>query len=133
MKFIFITCLSIFIASCQFTETITLNDDGSGLIQTTSLRDEHSYLKLVKGNYNNEDIYQDTTYVVKDFIAKHAATFDRISETDKAVFRKYNNVAVQIKKSSYDKEFITIISQKFASISQIADLYKTLEYVSDIR
>jgi hypothetical protein len=115
------------------SETISIKADGSGTIETTSLRDEQSYIKLALGNYNNEDIYQDTTYIVKDFINKHAETFNRISEADKSVFTSYNKVQVHLKNSSYDKEFRTTISQKFLEVSEIVDLYKTTEYVSDIR
>ncbi len=133
MKFSVLPFFIIFATSCQFSETIRIEADGSGTIQTNSLRDEQSYLKLVLGNYNNEEIFQDTTYVVKDFINKHAETFNRISDADKAVFRKYTNVQVHIKNSSYEKEFRTTITQKFATPNDIADLYKTTEYVSDIR
>ena len=133
MKFSVLLYLFIFTTSCQFSETIHIYEDGSGTIQTTSLRDEQSYLKLVLGNYNNEEVFHDTTYVVKDFINKCAETFNRISDADKAVFRKYNDVKVHIKNSSYEKEFRTTISQKFATVNEIADLYKTTEYVSDIR
>ena len=121
------------LVGCQMSETLYFNSDGSGTIETASLRDEQSYMKLKLGNYNNEEVFYDTTFVVKDIIAKHAVTFDRISEADKAVFSKYNAVEVAIKNSSYEKVFQTTISQKFASASQIVDLYKTTEYVSDIR
>ncbi len=76
----------IFAISCKLSETIYIDAEGSGTIKTSSLRDEQSYLKLVLGNYNNEDIFKDTTYVVKDFISKHSETFNRISEDDNAVF-----------------------------------------------
>lgn len=133
MKFLVLLLLILFATSCQLSETIYIEADGSGTIQTNSLRDEQSYLKLVLGAYNNEEVFQDTTFVVKDFIDKHSETFNRISETDKAVFRKYNNVQVHIKNSSYEKEFRTTISQKFEAVNGIVDLYKTTEYVSDIR
>lgn len=133
MKFLVLLLLILFTTSCQLSEMIYIEADGSGTIQTSSLRDEQSYLKLVLGAYNNEEVFQDTTFVFKDFIAKHSETFNRISETDKAVFRKYNEVQVHIKNSSYEKEFRTTISQKFEAISDVVDLYKTTEYVSDIR
>lgn len=133
MKFLVLLLLILFTTSCQLSEMIYIEADGSGTIQTSSLLDEQSYLKLVLGAYNNEEVFQDTTFVVKDFIAKHSETFNRISETDKAVFRKYNEVQVHIKNSSYEKEFRTTISQKFEAVNGIVDLYKTTEYVSDIR
>ncbi len=133
MKLFSYFSLFFILSGCQMSEMLHINSDGSGTIKTTSLRDEQSYMKLTFGDYNNEEVFYDTTYVFKDFIVKHAATFDRISEADKAVLRKYKKVLVSIKKSSYDKVFQTTISQKFESASQIVDLYKTTEYASDIR
>ena len=39
------------LTSCQITETIYLNQDGSGKIETESLRDENSYMQLSGENY----------------------------------------------------------------------------------
>ncbi|MFE3868788.1 hypothetical protein ACFX5E_11990 [Flavobacterium sp. LS2P90] len=124
--------LAILTTSCQITETIYLNQDGSGKIETESLRDEHSYMQLVGENYSKEEKFEDTTYVFKDFIAKYAETFAKLPASEKAVFQKFSNVKVHIKKSSYEKEFRTTINQNFTKIAEVADLYKTEEYADDI-
>ncbi|MFV8440737.1 hypothetical protein [Flavobacterium sp. LB2P44] len=124
--------LGLLATSCQITETIHLNQDGTGKIEIESLRDEHSYMQLAGENYSKEEKFEDTTYVFKDFITKYSETFSKLPASEKAIFQKYATVNVHIKKSSYEKEFRTTISQNFNTIQEVADLYKTEEYADDI-
>lgn len=130
-KYIFFL-IAMSATSCQITETIYLNEDGSGKIKTESHRDEHSYMQLAAENYSKEDVFRDTTYVFKDIITKYSETFSRLPASEQAIFQKYANVNVHIKNSSYEKEFRTIVSQNFKKIEEVPDLYKTQEYVDDL-
>lgn len=124
--------LVILTTSCQITETLHLNQDGTGIIETESLRDEHSYMQLAGENYSKEEKFEDTTYVFKGFITKYSETFSKLPAFEKAIFQKYATVNVHIKKSSFEKEFRTTISQNFNTIEEVADLYKTQEYADDL-
>ncbi|MFV5691375.1 hypothetical protein ACM55K_05050 [Flavobacterium sp. LT1R49] len=124
--------LGLLATSCQITETIHLNQDGTGRIETESLRDEHSYMQIAGENYSKEEKFEDTTYVFKDFITKYSETFSKLPASEKAIFQKYATVNVHIKKSSYEKEFRTKINQNFDKIDEVADLYKTQEYADDL-
>lgn len=128
----FIFFLLFFCASCQVTETIHFNEDGSGTISVEMLRIEQSYQQLAGEEYNKNEVFEDTTYVFDDYISKYSATFSRLTPEDKAVFNAYKGVKVHIKKNSFEKEFRTIFTQNFLQANQIADLYKTQEYVSDL-
>ncbi|MFV8332270.1 hypothetical protein [Flavobacterium sp. GSP14] len=132
MKNYIVLFLFIFLTSCQVTETIHLNQDGNGKIEISRLREEQSYMQLMGEDYSKEEIFKDTTYVFQDLIAKHSETFSRLPALEKAIFQKFNNVKVHNKKSSFDKEFRTTITQNFTTISEVADLYKTEEYADDI-
>jgi hypothetical protein len=122
----------ILTTSCQITETIHLNQDGTGKIEINELRDEHSYMQLMGENYSKEEVFRDTTYVFQDLITKHSETFSRLPAFEKAIFQKFASVKVHIKKTSFEKEFRTTISQNFTKIAEVADLYKTEEYADDI-
>jgi hypothetical protein len=124
--------LIFFLTSCQVTETIHLSQDGTGRIEINELRDEHSYMQLAGENYSKEEVFRDTTYVFQDLITKHSETFSRLPVSEKAIFQKFASVKVHIKKSSFEKEFRTTISQNFNKIAEVADLYKTEEYADDI-
>ena len=123
----FFVLLPLLMISCQVTETLHLNTDGSGTIEVMNLRDENSYMQLAKENYSKENVYRDTTYVFGDYIKKHQETFSRTPLADQNVFLKYSEVKVHRKESSYDKEFRTTISQNFQKAEEIQ------EYADDIR
>lgn len=119
--------------SCQVTETLHLNADGSGIVEVVNLRDEYSYMQIAKENYSKEDVYRDTTYVFGDYIKKHHETFSRTPVADQKVFLRYSEVKIHKKASSYDKEFRATYTQNFHKVSDIVDLSKTDHYLDDIK
>jgi hypothetical protein len=133
MKYLLIVLLLISVASCQITETITINPDGSGDIEVVQLRDENSYMQIVQEEYSKENIFKDTTYVFKDYIKKYNENFSKYLPEEQQLFQKYANVKVHIKKSSFEKEFKNVFTLHFDKVSEIPDLYKTENYTSDIQ
>lgn len=133
MKKYFFLLLILLTANCQVTETLHLNADGTGKIEVVDLRDEHSYMQLAKEEYSKEDIYRDTIYVFADYFKKYAETFARTPREDQNVYFRYSDVKVHIKKSSYEKEFKTTVSQNFKKATDIVDLYKVEDYADNIK
>ncbi len=129
----FLLIATALITSCQITETIYVNENRTGKIEIIKLRDEQSYLQLAGENYSKEEKFLDTTYVFRDFITKYSETFSKLTPAEKAVFQKFENANVHIKKSSYEKEFRTTINQNFNKIEEVPDLYKTEEYADDLK
>lgn len=133
MKIALFLLVLILVISCQVTETIHFNPDGSGTIELSNLRDENSYMQLAKENYTAEDVYKDTTYFFADYIKENQETFSRTAIQDQNVFLRYSEVKVHKKKSSYEKEFRSTYTQNFKKGLDIVDLYKTEEYIDDIQ
>lgn len=133
MKRILLLLVILLTASCQVTETLRINPDGTGTIEVSELREENSYMQLAKEKYANEDFYRDTTYVFKDYFSKYGETFARTSKEDQNVYLRYSDVNVHIKKSSSEKEFRTLISQQFKNATDIVDLYKAENYADNIK
>jgi len=121
------------VASCQVTETITINPDGSGNIEVAQLRDENSYMQLAGESYSREETFKDTTYVFKEYIEKYKENFLKYTPEEQKLFQKYSNVKVHIKESSFEKEFKNVFSFDFNKVSEIPDLYKTENYAGDIK
>ena len=132
MKRNFFYLLILLATSCQVTETIYLNDDKTGKIETEQLREEQSYMQLAGEYYSNEEKFVDSTYVFDDFITKYSENFSRLPESEKDLFNKFKKVNVHIKKSSHDKEFRTRIWQDFKTSETVPDLYKTEDYADDL-
>lgn len=133
MKRILLLLVILLTASCQVTETLRINPDGTGTIEVSEIREENSYMQLAKEEYAKEDFYRDTTYVFKDYFTKYGETFARTSKEDQNVYLRYSDVNVHIKKSSSEKEFRTLISQQFKNATDIVDLYKAENYADNIK
>jgi hypothetical protein len=133
MKYLSAFLFLISFASCQITETIIINPDGSGDIEVVQLRDENSYMQIAGEEYSKENVFQDTTYVFKEYINKYNETFLKYTPEEQKIFQKYANVKVHLKKSSFEKEYKNILSLHFDKVSEIPDLYKTENYASDIQ
>lgn len=131
-KYFYFLILAVFASSCQVSETIYLNEDGSGKIEVVELRDEHSYMQIAGANYSKEEKYVDTSYTFSDVVLKYNDTFLKFTKSEQELFSTYKEVNVHVKKSSYDKEFRTAITQSFDKIEAIPDLYKTEDYADDL-
>ena len=132
MKKYFYFLLILSLASCHVTETIKINENGDGSIETEEVRDEDSFMKIAGENYGKEEKFQDTTYFFKDIINKYDKNFFKLTNPEKDVFVKFKDVEVTINKNSYTKDFRTRIYQKFEKIENVPDLYKTEDYVDDL-
>ncbi|MBF4519214.1 hypothetical protein IRZ71_22920 [Flavobacterium sp. ANB] len=133
MKFIKAFVILFLATSCQVTETIIINPDGSGNIEVVQLRDENSYMQLAGESYSHEETFKDTTYVFKEYIEKHKENFLKYIPEEQKLFQKYSNVKVYIKESSFEKEFKKVFSFDFDKVPEIPDLYKTENYAGDIK
>ncbi|HEY1195639.1 hypothetical protein [Flavobacterium sp.] len=133
MKYLSIFFLLLSFISCQITETITINSDGSGDIELVQLREENSYMQMVGEEYSKENVFQDTTYVFKDYITKYKENFQKYTVEEQQLFQKYANVKTHIKRSSFEKEFRSVFALHFNKVSEIPDLFKTEDYASDIQ
>lgn len=133
MKYLKVFALLILASGCQITETITINTDGSGRIEVVQHRDESSYMQLAGDQYSKEEVYEDTTYVFKEYIDKYNETFLKYTPAEQQLFQQYANVNTHIKKSSFEKEFKTTFMLNFTALSEVPDLYKTENYADDIK
>lgn len=133
MKYLVIILVIVFVASCQVTETMYINADGSGSIEVEELRDENIYMQVAGERYSKEEVFEDTTYSFKDIITKYNETFLKYPPEVQLLFQKYSNVKAHIKKNSFEKEFRTTITQNFSNVYEIPDLYKTVAYTGTLK
>ncbi|WP_149208322.1 hypothetical protein [Flavobacterium johnsoniae] len=132
MKYLSIFLLLVSFTSCQVTETITINPDGSGVVEMKQDREENSYMRLAGEEYTKENVFKDTTYIFKDYINKYNENFLKYLPEEQQLFQKYANVKVHTKRSSFEKEYRNEFVLHFNTVSEIPDLYKTEDYASDI-
>lgn len=133
MKRILLLILALTVVSCHVTETIKISDNGSGTIATEQVREEEIYKKIAGESYGQDEKFQDTSYFFKDFINKYNATFFNAVVKERPIFLAYKDVEVAVNKNMKNKVFKTKLFQRFTSVEDIPDLYKTEDYAEDLK
>ncbi|MFT7165147.1 MAG: hypothetical protein ACI9CZ_001736 [Flavobacterium sp.] len=133
MKHTFFLLVLALFASCELTETLHINPDNSGTLEFESHRNENSYMQIAREEYSKETVFMDTTYIFQEYISKYNANFIKYASKEQELFNSFKNVKVHIRKSAFDKEFRTTITQAFQKAEDIADLSKTENYADDIK
>ncbi|RED22151.1 hypothetical protein BD847_3655 [Flavobacterium cutihirudinis] len=121
----------ILLVSCQTTETITINPDGSGNIEVYSLRDENSLSQL--GRQNFDEKFRDTTFTFQDYIKQYQETFVKFSKADQALFTSHANVKMQIKLDPVQMENFNKTSLDFKKIEEIPNVYESLMLANSLK
>jgi hypothetical protein len=102
---------AILASSCQVSETIYFNEDGSGKVEVVELRDEYSYMQIA-GLIIPKKKSTSTHPTFSEVVLNTTTRFLKFTKPEQELFITYNDVNVHIK-SSYDKEFRTVITQSF--------------------
>ncbi|MFH6958203.1 hypothetical protein ACHRV1_12415 [Flavobacterium aquidurense] len=132
MKYISALLIIMLLTSCQVTETININPDGSGTIEVFQLRDENSYLQLGRP-YSDSEKFKDTIFVFQDYITKYAVTFAKFNKSDQALFQEHANVKMHIKVDPVQMENFNVISSDFKKIEEIPNLYESLSLANSLK
>jgi hypothetical protein len=66
---------AILASSCQVSETIYFNEDGSGKVEVVELRDEYSYMQIA-GLIIPKKKYVDTSYAFSEVLLKYNTFFE---------------------------------------------------------
>lgn len=121
----------ILLVSCQTTETITINPDGSGNIEVYSLRDENSLSQL--GRQNFDEKFKDTTFTFQDYITQYKETFIKFNKADQDLFTEHANVKMQIKLDPVQMENFNKTSLDFKKIEEIPNIYESLMLANSLK
>lgn len=132
MKKLLVFLSFILFISCQITETITLNSDGSGNIEVYSRRDENSFMQGRNSSLSSEK-FRDTTFFFHDYITKYQDTFVRYSKSDQELFQKHANVKMQIKVDPVQMENFNYVWYDFKKIEEIPNVYESLILANSLR
>ncbi|MEO7976730.1 hypothetical protein [Flavobacterium sp.] len=117
--------LLILLSGCQITETLNINQDGTGTIEIYSLRDENSFMQMGRNHFASEK-FRDTIFIFQDYITKYKDTFVKFSKSDQALFQEHANVKMHIKTDPVQMENFNVVSFDFKKLEEIPDLYLSL-------
>lgn len=128
-KLLSFSFLLVTLASCTFTENITINENGTGKF---SVDVDGSSLMAMAGDQmgsqmgadTKKDI--DTTFTFKQLMADKKDSIAKLSPETQKELKKLENFVVTTKMSAQKKEFLMNLSTDFKSVNELQDMLQTV-------
>src|SRR5690606_7283272 len=116
LKLLFLFALALTVISCQFNETMVLNEDGSG---TMSVEVNLNEMMAFGGAamMDSTHVKLDTLISVKQFLEEKKDSISQLSKTEQEKLKKLENFNIRVKMNSETSEMVYDISTKFKSVS----------------
>lgn len=129
-KILFLFGISLVLVSCQFTEKMVLNEDGSG---TISVEVNLSEMMAFGGDKAADSslVKIDTTIYVKQFLEEKKDSIASLSKQEQIKLKKLENYIIRIKMDSESSEMAYTISTSFKSVSEANDMANGLDKAGD--
>ena len=131
LKLLFLAVLAVLTTSCQFTETMVMNADGSG---TMSMELNLNEMMAFGGMSETEEavVKVDTIIYMKDFLEEKRDSISKLSQGEQQKLKKLENYNVHINMDSEEKIMKYDISIDFKNVNQANDIMNALEQVENI-
>ena len=124
-KLFFLIAVSISLISCQFTETLQLNEDGSGRMAIVM---DMSELMAMGGDMMKDSVATklDTIIAMKTFLEEKKDSISQLSEKKQMQLKKFENYYIHTLMDTEKGEMIFNMYTDFKSISEADDIFNGL-------
>lgn len=130
-KLFFLFALAFTATSCQFTETMVMNEDGSG-IMTVEVNLNEMMAFGGQAMADSTVVKMDTIVYMKQFLEEKKDSISKLSVTEQQELKKLENFNIHIKMDSETSEMVYDISTNFKNISEANDILKGLEQAGNL-
>ncbi|MEZ4855778.1 MAG: hypothetical protein R2812_04780 [Gelidibacter sp.] len=122
---------SVCFTSCQFSENIYLNEDGSGKMAFVFNGDQ---LMEMAGDKFSEDSKKkmDTTIVFKDFLEQNKDSISKLSDEEQQKLKTLENFSIRTLMDSEAKKMEFDMTTDFKSISELQDMFSTMNKMQSL-
>lgn len=125
-----LVCLTLVLSSCQFTETLVLNEDGSGRMNIEMNMNE---LMAFGGNEADSIVSKiDTIISMKQFLAEKKDSISQLPKEEQASLKRMENYNIHMIMDSETKEMLFNIYTDFTNIEEANDLMMGLDKTSSL-
>ncbi len=120
LKGVFLFVLTISLISCQFTETIVFNEDGSGEMSIEMDMGE----MMAFGGESTDSIAtkKDTLIFIKDILEEKKDSISKLPEAEQQKLRRMENYKMRMKMDSDKNELLFNLAVDFKSIEEANNL-----------
>ncbi len=130
-KLFLLACLAVLCAGCQFTETMVLQQDGSGTMKVEVNLNEMMAFSQMSGG-DTALVKLDTLIKMKDFLREKKDSIATLPEKDREKLEKMENFNFHINMDSEAGIMVYDISTKFRSVSEANDILNGVEQAGNL-
>lgn len=125
-----ILILAISLASCQFTETMVLNEDGSGRME---LSVDMSEIMAMSNEMAKDSSLQKTDTIIsfKDILEEKKDSIATLSPGQQKRLKSMENYNIHMFSDPESKKFVMDVFTEFTDVSEANDLMKGFDLSSD--
>ena len=128
-----VLCVSVIATSCNFTENINLNSDGSGKISfdvdASAIMEMGGEEMIGKGK--SEVI--DSTFTFKELLAQKKDSIAKLPAAEQAKLKKMENFAVNMKINESEKTFFFSLFSDFKSTMDLVDMMTVMKSIDELK
>lgn len=131
LKLLFLFAVAFSFVSCQFNETMILNEDGSG---TMAVEVNLSEMMAFGGSafMDTTQVKMDTLIHIKEFLEEKKDSIAKLSKSEQEKLKKLENFDIHVKMDTDTSEMLYNISTNFKSVSEANDIMNGLEQASNM-
>ncbi|MEH6763754.1 MAG: hypothetical protein V7655_04570 [Aequorivita antarctica] len=131
LKLLLLFILAFTFVSCQFTETMVMNEDGSGTMRVEVNLNE--MMAFGGGAMGDSTVMKmDTIVYMKQFLEEKKDSISKLSITEQQKLKKLENFNIHIKMDSETSEMVYDISTNFKNINEANDMLNGLEQAGNL-
>jgi len=136
IRFFFIAILALALGSCQFTEEITIQKNGSGTYKLNV--DMGGMMTGMSGMSKNDSIKKDpekldSIIYVKDILEANKDSIAQLSESDRAMINATKDMKMRIRVDEEKGMMLMDFMLDFKNISEIDDIKQKLEKANQLQ
>ena len=131
LKLLALFTIALTLVSCQFTETMIMNEDGSG---TMAVEVNLNEMMAFGGSAltDSMSVKMDTIIAMKQFLEAKKDSISKLSKTEQDKLKKLQNFNIHMKMDTESSEMVYDISTNFKDISEANDILNGLEQASNV-
>jgi len=130
-RFFLLLTLAVLIVSCQFTETLELNENGTGRM---AIEMDLGEMMAFTDEFEKDSVATklDTIIHMKDFLEEKKDSISKLSEDKQLQLKKMENFNLHMIMDTEKSEMKFNIFSDFKDISEVNDLFKGLEQTASM-
>lgn len=129
----FLVCAALCLTSCQFSENIYLNEDGSGRMEFSFDASEIMQMAGQKMNENPREKDMDSTFTFKEIFDERRDSIANLPQEEQEKLKAIEKFSVHMLISEKDKKFNMGIFTDFKSTNELQDMFTALNTVSNLQ